>query len=69
MTKEALERFDANVSHAVPKLRKHRRRERDLGERGQPFVDEALKRAQRGPLVTRRISVRQEFAQLERIGE
>jgi hypothetical protein len=69
VTQEALERLDANVSRSVPKFRKRRSRERDLGEWWQPFVDEPLEPAQRCPFVARRIGVRQELAEEERVGE
>jgi hypothetical protein len=67
--KQTLKDLDADSSVAVPKLRKRRRRERDLGERGQALVDEPLKPAQRRSLVTRHVRFRQQLAEEERVGK
>jgi hypothetical protein len=52
-------RSQAGFPPSVPKLGKRRRSERDLHERRQPLIDEALEPAQRGSFVAGRIGVRE----------
>ena len=66
---QALERLDANVAVAVPKLSEGRRSERNLGERRQPLVNEPLQSAQRRTLVTRHVGLRQQLAKRECVCE
>jgi hypothetical protein len=69
MSEKALQRLISSVPLAVSELGQGRRRKRNLSEWRQAFLDEPLEPAQRRSLVARRVGVRQEFAEQERVGK